>query len=275
MPKATSVPPPPEHARAPLDLPARFEAAGDVRGRKALVSGGGRGLGLAMACALAEGGAAVAIAGRHREFLDLASHELERRGPRPVLVEADVSDPESARAAVREAAGRLGGLDVLVNNAGSGARGRPEELSEDDYDRIFDTNVKGLYYASCEATAVMAAGGSIVNVASVAGMVPDVELAAYCASKAAVIQLTRVLAVAWGGRGVRVNAVAPGYTDSPLNAHRKADPARAAAVVNGTPLGRWGTPADVAQAVVFLASRASAFVTGQVLTVDGGYSVQR
>lgn len=259
----------------PVELPERFAAAGDVSGRRVLVTGGGRGLGLAMACALAQAGAAVAIAGRHEAYLDRACRELERRGTRGVAIQADVADAASARAAVRAAADRLGGLDVLVNNAGSGARGRPEDLPEDAFDAIFDTNVKGLYYASCEAMAAMPRGGSIVNIASVAGTVPDVELAAYCGSKAAVIQLTRVLAVAWGARGVRVNAVAPGYTDSPLNAHRKADPIRAAAVVDGTPLGRWGKPADIAQAVVFLASTAAAFVTGQVLTVDGGYSVKR
>lgn len=273
MPRLRPVPPPPAYAAVRVELPDRFAEAGELSGKRALVTGGGRGLGLAIACALAQAGARVAVAGRHREYLDGAVAELERRGTSGLAVEADLGDATSAREAVREATGRLGALDVLVNNAGVAARGRPEDLPGDAFDRIFDTNVRGLYYASCEAMTAMTGGGSIVNIASVAGTIPDVELAAYCASKAAVIQLTRVLAVAWGARGVRVNAVAPGYTDSPLNAHRKADPVRAAAVVDGTPLGRWGKPADVAQAVVFLASDASAFVTGQVLTVDGGYSV--
>ena len=260
----------------PVELPGRFPAAGDLTGRRALVTGGGRGLGLAMAAALAEAGAAVAVSGRHRGYLEAALEELARRGAgQAVAIEADLSDVGSAREMVDEAAARLGGLDVLVNNAGTAVRKAPEELTEAEFDRIFDTNVRGVYFASCQALAHLPRGGSIVNIASVAGTLADVELAAYCASKGAVIQLTRVLAAAWGPRGIRVNAVAPGYTDSPLNAHRKADPERAEAVVGRTPLARWGKPADVAAAVVFLASDAAAFITGQTISVEGGFGLAR
>ena len=275
MARTSQVPPPPAHAATPVELPARFPVAGTLAGRRALVTGGGRGLGLAVAAALAEAGAAVAIAGRHAEFLAAGAAELQERGQLAVQIEGDLADTGSTRDLVNEAAARLGGLDVLVNNAGTAVRKAPEDLSEEEFDRIFDTNVRGAYFASCQALRHLPAGGSIVNIGSVAGSLADVELAAYCASKGAVIQLTRVLAAAWGPRGIRVNAVSPGYTDSPLNAHRKADPARAEAVVGRTPLGRWGKPVDVAAAVVFLASDAAAFITGQELIVDGGYSLSR
>ena len=226
-----------------------------------------------MACALAEAGAAVAISGRHPQYLESGAAEIKRWGTAARTVVADLSDVASTATMVREAAAALGGLDILVNNAGGGVRKAPEDLTEEEFDRIFDTNVKGLYFASCEAMRLMRPGSSIVNIASVAGELPDPELAAYCGSKAAVIQLTRVLAAAWGRRGIRVNAVAPGYTDSPLNAHRKADPIRAEAVVGRTPLGRWGKPADIASAVTFLAAGGSDFITGQTLFVEGGYSL--
>ena len=269
------VPPAPAHARIPVELPDRFASAGDLTSRRALVTGGGRGLGLAIACALAEAGATVAVAGRHREYLDAAVETIGKRRAGAIAVEADVSDATSAAAAVGEAAERLGGLDLLVNNAGVAVRGAPEDLSADELDGIFATNLRGPYFASRAALRWLSGTGAVLNVASVAAFVPDVELTAYSASKAALVQLTRALAAAWGPRGVRVNAVAPGYTDSPLNAHRKADARAAHAVVGRTPLGRWGTPADVAQAVVFLASDAAAFVTGQTLVVDGGFSLTR
>ncbi len=269
------VPPPPPHAAVPVELPERFPSTADLCGRAALVTGGGRGLGLAIACALAEAGARVAIAGRHREYLDSGLAELSRRGEAPLAIEADLSDVASSRDMITAAVAGLGRLDLLVNNAGGGARKPPEELTEEEYDRIFDTNVKGLYFASCEAAGRMSGGGSIINVASVSAIQVDIELAAYCASKAAVIQLTRALAAAWGRRGIRVNAIAPGYTDSPLNAHRKADPVKAEAVVGRTPLGRWGMPSDVAAAAVFLASDGAAFITGQTLFIEGGYMLAK
>jgi NAD(P)-dependent dehydrogenase (short-subunit alcohol dehydrogenase family) len=269
---STTLPP---HAAVPIELPDRFSRVADLRNRRALVTGGGRGLGLAIACALAEAGARVAVSGRHAEFLSAAVAELTRRGATDAFfVEGDVSDARAAAASVREAAGRLGGLDILVNNAGAGVRKAAEELTEDDFDRIFGTNVKGPYFASTAALEPLAeSGGAIVNVASLGAYQPVADLAAYCASKAALVQLTRALAAEWGHRGVRVNAVAPGFIDSPLNAHRKANPQQVEWIVGGTPLGRWGKPADVAHAVVMLASEAAAFVTGQTLVVDGGFSL--
>lgn len=256
----------------PVEVPRRFPVAGDLAGLSALVTGGGRGLGLVMACALAAAGARVAIAGHRPEFLESGLAEVRKHGSGVTLL-ADLRNVDQTRHLVHAAADQLGGLDILVNNAGGGARAVPEELTTEQFDDIFSLNVRAVYFACCEAAGVMSGGGAIVNVASVVGYLVEPEMAAYSSSKAAVIQLTRALAGAWGPRQIRVNAVAPGFTDSPLNAHRKADPAKAEAVTGRTPLGRWGKPADVAQAVVFLAAPASAFITGQVLTVDGGYSL--
>jgi NAD(P)-dependent dehydrogenase (short-subunit alcohol dehydrogenase family) len=265
----------PAHAEVPVQLPERFAQLADLTGRRALVTGGGRGLGLAIACALAEAGATVAISGRHEQFLSTGVEELRARGGDDAFsVVGDMADADAAGATVRDAAERLGGLDLLVNNAGSGVRKAPEELTVEEFDRIFATNVRGPYFAACAAVDLLAErGGSVVNISSVGAFQPVRDLAAYCASKAAITQLTQALAAEWGGRGVRVNAVAPGFTDSPMNAHRKANPEQVEAIVGGTPLGRWGLPADVAQAVVLLASDGAAFVTGQTLVVDGGFSL--
>jgi NAD(P)-dependent dehydrogenase (short-subunit alcohol dehydrogenase family) len=265
----------PPHAAVPVELPESFAALPSLEGRRALVTGGGRGLGLAIACALAQAGADVAVSGRHADFLAAAVDELHDRGcANAFSLEGDVADGDAARATVRAAAERFGGLDILVNNAGSGVRKPPEAVSVEEFDRVFATNVRGPYFASCGAfDAFGDDGGAIVNVASVAAYLAVPDLAAYCASKAALVQLTKALAAEWGGRGIRVNAVAPGFIDSPLNEHRKQNPEQVEAIVGGTPLGRWGTPADVAQAVVMLASDGAAFVTGQTLLVDGGYSL--
>jgi glucose 1-dehydrogenase len=265
----------PAHAEVPVQLPERFARLGDLSGRRALVTGGGRGLGLAIACALAEAGATVAISGRHEQFLSSGVEELHRRGgDDAVSVTGDMADADAAGETVRTAAARLGGLDVLVNNAGSGVRKRPEEVTVEEFDRVFATNVRGPYFAACAAVEFLSErAGTVINISSVGAYQPVRDLAAYCASKAAISQLTAALAAEWGHRGVRVNAVAPGFTDSPMNAHRKANPEQVEAIVGGTPLGRWGLPADVAHAVVMLASEGAAFVTGQTLVVDGGFSL--
>jgi glucose 1-dehydrogenase len=265
----------PAHAEVPVQLPERFAQLGDLSGRRALVTGGGRGLGLAIACALAEAGASVAISGRHEQFLSSGVEELRRRGGDDAFsVTGDMADADAAGDTVREAAARLGGLDILVNNAGSGIRKRPEDVTVEEFDRVFATNVRGPYFAACAAVDFLSErAGTVINLSSVGAYQPVRDLAAYCASKAAISQLTAALAAEWGHRGVRVNAVAPGFTDSPMNAHRKANPEQVAAIVGGTPLGRWGLPADVAHAVVMLASDGAAFVTGQTLVVDGGFSL--
>ena len=250
----------------------------DLRGRVAVVTGGGRGLGLEMADALAEQGAHVAL-------LDLAppdraAAELgERRGVPVVALGADVTsedDLDTALDRVREALGPPG---VLVNAAGIAMLGDGESMPSQDFRRVVEVNLTGTFLA-CRAfgARVLAAGGtgSVVNVASMSAFVVNVpqHQGAYNASKAGVEQLTRSLAVEWIGRGIRVNAIAPGYFLTEMTRHAvEEDPARGADWVSRIPAGRMGNPADLRGLVVFLASDASRYVVGESIVIDGGYSI--
>ncbi len=226
--------------RPEVRIPERYPSAEDLSGKVVAVTGAGRGLGHVIADAMAAHGASVADV---RAFIHMIDREMGR-------------------------------LDVLVNNAGGGVRTPPDEMTEDEWDQILDTNVKGVFFTSQAAARLMrlGGGGKIINIASVIGAIGHPRFAAYATSKGAVIQMTRALAVAWAP-DILVNAVAPGYIDSPLNAYRKGNPALEAEVLDHTPLHRWGQVEDVAMACVFLASDAAAFITGQTLFVDGGLSV--
>jgi gluconate 5-dehydrogenase len=255
---------------APVHLPEHRQRK-IVAERNAVLTSVGRGSGLAIAYALADAGARVVVAGRHRETLDGTVALVGDRGGQAAVTVCDVADPQQADQLLRRSAEHFGTPDVLVNNAGRAAREDAAGVPPAVFDEIVATNVRGPYYAMLAAGRDMPDGGSIVTVGSVVTRTVDVELAAYAASKAAVQSLTRTFAATLGPRSIRVNAVAPGYLDSPLNADRLAHPERSAAVLGRTPLGRWGQPADVADAVCFLASDRAGFITGQVIYVDGGF----
>lgn len=254
----------------------RLLQAFDLIGKTALVTGGGTGLGRVMALALAEAGADVAVAARRRERLEEAAAEIRSRGRRSAVVELDLTDPAEAARAVAEAEAALGPLDILVNNSGVSGEGWAAELPLERWDQVMATNLRGAFLM-CQAAGrgmIERKGGSIVNVASVAGMIGVRMLVAYSASKGGLIQLTRTLALEWARHGVRVNALAPGYFLTDLNRGHFSTEAGERMVRNHIPMGRLGQPPELAGAVVFLASEASSFVTGAVLTVDGGQSAQ-
>ena len=237
-----------------------------LEGKAALVTGASRGIGAAIARELAHAGARVAVS--YRSGREAA--EVVAAGIGGVAVGGDVGDADQARALVEEAEAALGDLDILVNNAGVTRDTLLARMSDEDWAEVLDTNLGGVFHTSRAVARKMLRrrAGSIVNVTSVVGLRGNPGQANYVAAKAGVIGFTKALARELGSRGVRVNAVAPGYIETELTAVLPA-PAREA-ILGNTPLGRLGRPEDVAGAVRFLCSDEAAFVTGEVLLVDGG-----
>jgi gluconate 5-dehydrogenase len=246
----------------------------NLSGQVAIVTGGSRGLGLEIAEALGEAGATVLITGRRESWLTGAEASLKEKGIDVLARTADVSDPAQTQALVRALVGARGRLDIVVNNAGISWGAPPDAMPLEKWHAVLETNVTGPFLLSREAFPHLAAHGDgrIVNVASVSGLVgtpPEVlDAVGYATSKGALISLTRDLAVKWARHGIRVNALAPGFFPT-----RMAEPviARAGeALTAGIPMGRTGRPGELKGAALFLASAASAYITGQVLAVDGG-----
>jgi NAD(P)-dependent dehydrogenase (short-subunit alcohol dehydrogenase family) len=249
----------------------------DLVGHVALVTGAARGLGRSISLALAHAGADVALGMRRPDSgADIAA-EISAMGRRTLIVPMDVTDLAQVRTVAERVADELGGLDLLVNNAGLGPPNPAENVTEADYDLTFDVNVKGLFFASQAAARIMIeqGGGCIVNIGSQAGLVALPTESIYCATKAAVSHLTRCLAVEWGRYGIRVNTVAPTFIRTPGTEAALSDSAFEADVVERiAALHRIGDPVDVTGAVVFLASPAAALITGTTLVVDGGWTAR-
>jgi len=251
----------------------------DLKGKVAIVTGGNGGIGLGMARGLASAGARVVIAARNAEKSRAAAAELARLGTaEPLAIEVDVADESSVASMVGQAAERCGRIDALVNNAGIQIRrNQPQDYSLAEWHRILDTNLTSGFLC---ARAVYPAfkrvgGGKIINIGSMFSIFGSSAVAAYSASKGGLVQLTKSLAVAWARDNVQVNAVLPGWIDTDLTREgRKHFPDLHDRVLRRTPAGRWGVIDDFAGIAVFLASSASDFITGAVIAVDGGYSVQ-
>jgi NAD(P)-dependent dehydrogenase (short-subunit alcohol dehydrogenase family) len=239
--------------------------------RVAIVTGASSGLGVSFAVALAEAGADLVLGARRVDRLEQTREAVQRTGRRALAVRVNVADPEDCENLVAEAVREFGRLDILINNAGVGSvvpalRQRPVEFRE-----LIDVNLNGCHWMSCAAAAAMSAGGSIVNVSSIMALTTaGTPQAGYAASKAGLLGLTRDLAHEWTGRlGIRVNAVAPGYFAAGMTAdHTDA----IEGLLQRIPSGRMGQPEELAAAVVFLASDAASYVTGQTLVVDGGFT---
>ncbi len=242
----------------------------DLSGKTAVVTGASRGIGEASARALDAAGARVVLCGRTAADLERVAADLDQD---PVVIRADLAEPGAGTELAESVLGAVDGVDVLVNNAGIPMRRTPEKLTEDDVDLVFAVNVRSLLMLSIGLGREMVerGGGSIVNISSVASLRGPLGRVAYAGTKGAVDAITRALAADWGPRGVRVNSIAPGLIATAIwEEARNNVPGLTEQLAGGVALKRWGYGDDVADVVVFLASDAARYVTGETLAVDGG-----
>lgn len=247
----------------------------DLSGKVAVVTGGNGGIGLGMARGLASAGAKIVLAARNEEKSRTAVADIEGRGGVASYVATDVADEQSVAAMIAATVARHRRLDILVNNSGMNIRGPAQDLATADWRKVLDTNLTGAFLCARAAYPHMkqAGGGKIINIGSMMSIFGSGVLPAYAASKGGIVQLTKSLACGWARDNIQVNAVLPGWIDTELTrGARQYNPALHDYVLGRTPAKRWGTIDDMAGVAVFLASRASDFITGAAIPVDGGYA---
>ncbi|HWA09798.1 MAG TPA: 2-dehydro-3-deoxy-D-gluconate 5-dehydrogenase KduD [Opitutaceae bacterium] len=244
-----------------------------LRGKVALVTGSSQGLGQGMARALAQAGADVIVNGRVASKLAPVVKEIETFGGKATAIAADLGDRASVEKLIAQSIAWQGHLDILVNNAGTIKRAPAVDYTDADWDLVVNVNLNGVFTACRAAGRHMIARGSgkIINIASLLSFFGGFTVPAYAASKGGVGQLTKALSNEWSGKGVQVNAIAPGYMRTDNTAALQADPVRSKEILSRIPAGRWGEPSDLDGAIVFLASSASDYLSGHVMAVDGGW----
>lgn len=243
-------------------------------GLRGLVTGGSRGIGLGLAKGLAEAGANLVLSARNADELAAAQRELTPLGVDVQIAPFDVSQITAIADFYRDVVGRLGPIDILINNAGGTRRGPAHELTLEDWQTVVDLNLSSVFELSrCFAKERIASGkpGRIINVGSLMCNSARAGTSPYAATKGGILLLTKALAMDWAPYNILVNAIGPGYIETPLTAPLKAKPEFDSWVTQTCPLARWGTPADLAGAVVFLASPAASYITGQIIYIDGGW----
>jgi NAD(P)-dependent dehydrogenase (short-subunit alcohol dehydrogenase family) len=243
-----------------------------LAGRVAIVTGGGRGLGRAFALALAEAGSDVALAARSIGDIERVATEVEELGRRALAAPTDVTDAAAVERLVERVLSELGNLDILVNNSGITHSAPLLETSPEEWDRVVATNLRGCFLCMRAAGRHFAdrRAGKVINVASNFAFMGVPNFASYCASKAAIVNLTRAAAIEWAGVGVQVNALAPGYVETDMNAAARSDEELNAKILRQIPTRRMARPEELGPLVVYLASTASDFMTGETLVFDGG-----
>jgi NAD(P)-dependent dehydrogenase (short-subunit alcohol dehydrogenase family) len=248
----------------------------DIKGRKAIVTGAGKGIGKVLAIALAEAGCDVALFGLHKENLAEVAASIKKLGRKSIILQGDVSKKDDVTRAFEITKIEFGRLDICVNNAGISMQVPIETMPEEDWNKIIDTNLKGVFFCSQEAAHIMIPQkrGSIINIGSISARIVNVPQpqAVYNTSKAGVIMLTQTTAVEWAPYGIRVNAISPGYmkTEMTLLSMSHLFPTWEEL----TPMNRLGTPDELRGALIFLASDASSYMTGHDMVIDGGYTIR-
>lgn len=255
----------------------------DLSGRVAFITGASSGLGAQFARTLARAGAGVVLASRRIEKLKELRARIEGEGGDAHVIELDVTDHASIKSAVAHAETEMGSIDILVNNSGVSTTQRLQDVTPEDYDFIFDTNVKGAFFVAQEVGKRMLArsrgaapgsftGGRIINIASMAGLKVLPQIGAYCMSKAAVVQMTKAMAMEWGKFGINTNAICPGYIDTEIN-HRHWQTEQGKKLIDMLPRKRVGVPENLDALIVMLASDQSHFINGAVIAADDGFAV--
>jgi 2-dehydro-3-deoxy-D-gluconate 5-dehydrogenase len=249
----------------------------DLKGKVAVVTGSGRGLGKWISLGLAEAGADILVADLDGKSAEQTSQEIKRMGRKSVFMEIDVGNLDAVTKMMEKAPDELGGLDILVNNAGINIHKKALDVTVEDFEKMVRVNSKGVFFCCQTAARLMIPQkrGKIINIASsVAFLVrKGIPNSVYAMTKAGTVMLTKAFAEEWSAYNINVNAVAPGYFPTPFVADRLKDPEVYKTIVDFTPLGRIGAPEDIMGAVIFLASEASNFITGQTICLDGGRTV--
>lgn len=244
-----------------------------LQNKVAIVTGATRGLGQAMAVALAKAGASVVAVGSKIENLDATMEQLKAFNVPTLALACDQTKPEQITQVITDTVAKFGCIDILINNAGTIHRAPAAEFADDDWDNVIETNLNGVFRFCRAAGKVMLAQGSgkIINVASLLSFSGGLTVPAYAASKGGVAQLTKALANEWAASNVQVNAIAPGYFNTDNTENIRKDAARFESISARIPAGRWGDPSDLAGAAIFLSSKASDYVNGHIMLVDGGW----
>jgi len=249
----------------------------NLYGKVAIVTGGNSGIGKSIARGLASMGANIVVAARNEFKTKETVHEIHAEfGNKVIGIRVDVQKEEQIRNLAAKTLEAFGRIDILVNNAGMNIRKFPQDYKVVEWDEIINTNLRSAFVCSQEAYPIMKTigGGKIINIGSMLSIFGGAQLAPYGSSKGGIVQLTRSLAVAWAPDNIQVNAILPGYINTDLTRQARKDiPKLEQSIIDRTPLGRWGEPDDLSGTAIFLASRASDFVTGVALPVDGGFSV--
>lgn len=244
----------------------------DLSGRVAIVTGGSKGLGSGMAYAMAEQGADIVIVSRNQAEGELVAAKIRGMGRKSMALSVDVQDISSINQMVETVTKEFGRIDILINNAGVGITKFALEVTEEEWDKVVGTNLKGVFFCAQAVARVMKEQkyGKIINISSLAGLKGSNAMAPYCASKAGIINLTRALAKEWARYHINVNAIAPGYIKTALNEEELSNESFRNKLFSALPIQRLGELDDLAGTVVLLASEASAYITGQTIIIDGG-----